>query len=121
MRLCDLTDHPDPQQIFPSTRGTLFHSYIRDLGIPFGVASIGIISDYLTTSIGLQCGFSEANPAYHPLWAVLVFFSLIALLTLFSRRQRHTKWTVIGFASLSYIGAINNTLVLLGLFPGFLS
>ena len=116
-----MTTRHDPQLIFPSTRGNPPHSYVRDLGIPLGVASSGIILDYLTTSVGLQCGLSEANPAYHPLWAVLVFFSLIAVLTVFSRRQRYMKWSVIGFASLSYLGAINNTLVLLGLFPGLLS
>ena len=116
-----MTKRPDPQLSFTPTKGNPLHSRIRDLRIPLGVATSGIILDYLTTSVGLQCGLSEANPAYHPLWAVLVFFSLITLLTVLSRSQRDMKWSIIGFASLSYLGAINNTLVLLGLFPGLLS
>ena len=116
-----MTKRPDPQLSVRSTKGNPRHSCIRDLGIPLGVATSGIILDYLTTSVGLQWGLSEANPAYHPLWAVLVFFSLITLLTVLSRRQRYLKWSIVGFASLSYLGAINNTLVLLGRFPGLLS
>jgi hypothetical protein len=115
-----MTTRHDPQLLLPSTRGNPPNSYVRDLGIPLGVASSGIILDYVTTSVGLQCGLSEANPAYHPLWAVIVFFSLITLLTVLFRRQRHLKWSIIGFASLSYLGAINNALVLLGLFPGLM-
>lgn len=86
--------------------------------LPFLLALGGVVSDYMTTTIGLKMGFFETNPQYSPVWALLVFWGAITILTL--TRPRKKTWTVAanGLALSSFIGAANNTLVILGLFPG---
>jgi len=82
---------------------------------PFVLSLGGVVSDYLTTTVGLNLGFSEICPAYHPLKALLVFWGVIAVLTLLLPRERSWKMGINGIALASYIGAVNNTLVILGL------
>ena len=85
--------------------------------LPFLLALGGVLSDYVTTTIGLGMGFYETNPEYHPVNALMIFWGAIALLSLTFPRKH---WTLgaNGLALTSYLGAINNTLVILGLFSG---
>jgi len=86
--------------------------------LPFLLALGGVISDYMTTVIGLSLGFYETHPNYHPVHALLIFWGAIAILTLTSPRKKPWTLSINGLALTSYLGAVNNTLVILGVFPG---
>jgi len=88
---------------------------IAEISLPFILSLGGVLLDYLTTTIGLGLGFYETHSAYHPLKALLVFWGVIAVLTLLLPRERSWKMGINGIALASYIGAVNNTLVILGL------
>lgn len=96
--------------------------YMRDmlvtLLIPFMVSLGGILLDYWTTTIGLSMGFVEIHPEYHPLKALAIFWSAIAVLVATLPRGRIWWMYINALAALSYLGAINNVLVILGVFPG---
>jgi len=82
---------------------------------PFFVALCGVLSDYVTTILGLHMGFCEACPKYHPVWALTVFWGSIAILTLALPREKPWNLGAIGLSAASYLGALNNILVILGL------
>jgi len=86
--------------------------------LPFILSLGGVLSDYLTTTIGLGLGFYETHPAYHPLNALVVFWGIITVLTLLLPRERLWTMSINGIAVVSYLGAVNNSLVILGVFPG---
>ena len=85
---------------------------------PFLQVLGGVISDYVTTAMGLGLGFCESNPEYNPVVSLLIFFAITAILTLAVPRNRpwNLSFHVIGAAS--YLGAINNVLVMSGLITG---
>ena len=85
---------------------------------PFLPVLGGVISDYVTTVIGLGMGFCESNPEYNPVVSLLIFFAVTTILTLAVPRNRpwNLSFYVIGAAS--YLGAINNVLVMSGLLSG---
>jgi len=91
---------------------------VKSWMLPFLLALGGVISDYITTTIGLSMGFYETHLAYNPLWALLIFWGAIALLVLALPRKKPWTLGINGLALISYLGAVNNTLVILGLFPG---
>jgi hypothetical protein len=86
--------------------------------IPFVIALTGVLSDYLSTTIGLSRGLREAHPQYHPVWAGLVFGFALILLTCMLPRDKWGRRCITGIALCSYLGAVNNAFVLLGIFPG---
>ncbi|MCK4952790.1 hypothetical protein KAS14_03315 [Candidatus Bathyarchaeota archaeon] len=86
--------------------------------IPFLVALCGTVSDYITTKMGLSLGFYETHTQYHPVLALLIFWGAITLLTATLPKKRFWHLSVNGLASASYLGAINNILVILGIFSG---
>jgi len=85
---------------------------------PFFLAFCGVLSDYLTTALGLNMGFCEACPQYHPIWALTVFWASITLLSLSLPRKKPWNLCTIGLASASYLGTANNILVILGISAG---
>jgi len=86
--------------------------------VPFLLSLGGVLSDYLTTRIGLSLGFYEIHPHYNPILALLIFWGAVVLLTVTLPKRRFWNFSVNGLASVSYLGAINNTLVILGVFSG---
>jgi len=88
--------------------------------LPFLLALGGGVSDYVTTTIALtMCtGLYETHPQYSPVWALLIFWGAIAVLTLALPKEKPWTLSINALALASYIGAVNNTLVILGLFPG---
>jgi len=93
---------------------TLLKTWVQ----PFFMAFCGVLSDYLTTMLGLGMGFCEACPKYNPVWALAAFLGSIAILTLALPRKRPWNLCAIGLASASYLGVANNILVILGIFAG---
>jgi hypothetical protein len=88
--------------------------------LPFLLALGGVISDFTTTTIALNfcTGLHETHVQYNPVWALLIFWMAIAALTLTLPRKKPWSIGINGLALVSYIGAINNILVMLGLFSG---
>lgn len=86
--------------------------------MPFALSLLGVLLDYVTTTIGLGLGFNELNPAYHPLKALLIFWGAITVLVLLLPKERFWAMSINGIALASYLGAVNNTLVIIGVFPG---
>jgi len=89
-----------------------------DSFLPYILSIGGVLSDYLTTVIGLGLGFYETHSAYHPLSALLIFWGAITLLTLLLPKEKLWRMSIKGIALASYLGAVNNTLVIFGIFPG---
>lgn len=85
---------------------------------PFLLALGGVLTDFLTTQIGLTIGLHEANPNYHPVYAGVTFFTMLYLLTKLLPPKDSWKNLIMGIAILSYFGTIHNLFVLLGVFPG---
>jgi len=87
---------------------------------PFLIALGGVLSDYATTTYALNycTGLYETHPQYSPVWALLIFWGAITVLTLTLPKKKPWNISINGLASASYLGAINNILVILGLFPG---
>ena len=75
-----------------------------------------MVTYYVTTTIDFSMGFSETNPQYHLVSALLVFWGAVSVLTLVLPKKR--TWIVVanGLALSSYIGVTNNALVIFGLF-----
>jgi hypothetical protein len=84
--------------------------------IPFVIAMTGVLLDYVTTTIGVSVGFREAHPQYHPVWGVIIFSLALVLLTLSLPRRKWWSRCITGVALCSYLGPVNNALVLLGIF-----
>jgi len=86
---------------------------------PYLLSLGGVLSDYTTTTQGLRLGFSETNPHYHPVLALAVFWGLITLLAWALPKRKSLNLSAHALAFLSFLGAINNAALILGLFPGF--
>jgi len=88
--------------------------------LPFIIAFGGVLSDYTTTTIALNfcTGLHETHAMYSPVLALAIFWGAISVLTLTLPRKKPWTTGINGLALASYIGAINNILVILGLFTG---
>ena len=87
-------------------------------GIPFLLSSIGVLFDYITTRIGLNLGLYETHSYYHPLLALLVFWGAVAVLVTTLPDKKPWTLGINGLAVMSFLGGINNTLVIFGVFHG---
>jgi len=91
---------------------------LRSWSLPFLKVFGGVISDYVTTAVGLGMGFCEVNPKYNPILSLLVFFVVTAVLVLTVPKGKPWSLSLKGIAMASYFGAINNALVISGLLSG---
>ncbi len=94
------------------------NSYAISWMLPFVLAIGGVILDYVSTGIGLGMGFYEIHPQYSPLWALLCFLGALTVLTLTLPEGKVWRLAKNGLALASYLGFVNNMLVILGIFPG---
>lgn len=85
--------------------------------LPFVISLIGIITDYVTTKIGLNLGFNEMHPNYHPILALGIFWGALTILKITLPKQKIWDISKNALASASFLGTVNNTLVILGVFP----
>jgi hypothetical protein len=85
--------------------------------IPFAMSATGVLLDALTTAIGLSKGFHETHSEYNPLWALLIFWSLIGVAH-FLPRSRFVRAFTMVLSAAPFLGALNNSLVILGAFQG---
>ena len=93
-------------------------SFINSFKFPFLIALIGNLFDYITTQVGLRIGYIETHPNYSPLFSIMIFTIIISVLSLVLPNSRNYRASIIILSLLSFLGAVNNTLVILGLFNG---
>lgn len=94
--------------------------YVAGNILPFLISLAGIIADNLTTRIGLSLGFYETHLQYQPVYALIIFWSALTLLTLTLPKGKFWGITKNALASAAFLGSVNNTLVILGLFSGLI-
>ena len=96
----------------------MLRKYGVDAATPFAISLIGVTSDYFTTRFGLGLGFYETHSQYNPIYALIIFWSAITVLTFALPKSK--AWEIFKniFASVSFLGFVNNTLVILGVFSG---
>ncbi len=88
--------------------------------VPFIVSLGGIFSDYLTTRMGLVLGYYETHALYSPLSALLIFWGTTSLLAVILPKRDLWDVGITSLAFASYLGAVNNILVILGIFSGLI-
>lgn len=86
--------------------------------MPFVISLGFVLLDYLTTTIGLSRGFYETHSNYSPINALLIFWGAIALLSFSLPKTRFWRLCIVAFSTLSCLGALNNIMVLCGVFGG---
>ncbi|MCJ7635715.1 hypothetical protein MUP77_25400 [Candidatus Bathyarchaeota archaeon] len=86
--------------------------------LPYLVSLIGVLADFYTTTVGLRLGLQETNAFYSPLLALSIFWGALTVLTLTLPEKRICTLSKNVLASISFIGAFNNTLVITGIFAG---
>ena len=111
------------RRLRPQSRSLTFSvgemvAHIKNSYLPYALSLGFILLDYSTMRIGLSMGFSEIHPAYSPLNALLIFWGSITLLTLSLPKTRFWRISIVAFSLISCLGAVNNILVLAGLFGG---
>jgi hypothetical protein len=89
----------------------------RFMGFP--LALLGVVCDWITTQIGLGMGFYETHLAYNPVTSLAIFWGAIVVLYLALPRGKKWDAAILVMASCSFLGAVNNTLVILGVFGGW--
>ena len=85
---------------------------------PYVISTLGVVSDLMTTQLGLANGLREAHILYHPVYAVAIFWSVIAIATLGLPKRALWRIPVYIIAYIPFLGAFNNILVILGIFGG---
>ena len=87
--------------------------------LPYLISLFGIVSDHLTTTIGLGLSFNETNLSYNPILAVAIFWGTIAFLNLMLPKGKVLTYSKNTLVLTSFLGVVNNTLVITGIFSGF--
>jgi hypothetical protein len=85
--------------------------------LPYLISIVGVLFDYLTTTIGLSFGLHETNAFYQPVLVLAIFWGALAVFSQILPK----RWWIISrniLASVSFLGAVNNTLVITGIFSG---
>jgi len=89
---------------------------IRGQSPAYTLSLIGVVADYATTQIGLARGFVETHLNYNPLSALAIFWMGCTILAIALPRGRWWDRAVLFISGWSFLGAVNNILVLLGVF-----
>ena len=88
--------------------------------IPYLLVVLGVVFDWTTTQIGLSRGFYETHSVYTPLNAFAIFMAALIFLDLLLGDFPFKRQYQSVIACMSFLGAINNILVLLGVFGGLI-
>jgi hypothetical protein len=93
---------------------------IRSQTQAYALSFMGVTADYLTTRIGLTRGFVETHPIYNPFYALAIFWMACTVLALALPKGRRWDSAILFISGWSFLGAVNNILVLLGIFGGLM-
>lgn len=85
---------------------------------PFVISLAGIVADLITTRIGLGMGFYETHLQYQPIYALMIFWGTLTILTLALPKGKFCATAKNVLASAAFLGSVNNTLVIFGIFSG---
>lgn len=93
--------------------------------IPYILVTLGVVSDYITTQLGLSSllaenTFHETHLVYAPLTAAFIFFGAMVIMQIILGDFKHKTLYMSIIACFSFEGAINNILVMLGVFGGLI-
>jgi hypothetical protein len=88
----------------------------RFMALP--IAFLGVVSDWITAQVGLGMGYYETHLMYHPVLALAIFWTAIIILLKVLPRGGRWDIAICFLASWSFLGAVNNTLVIMGVFSG---
>jgi hypothetical protein len=88
----------------------------RFMALP--IALLGVVSDWITTRIGLDMGYHEIHLQYSPFFALAIFWYAVVFLLMALPRGKKWDAAICFLASWSFLGAVNNALVILGVFSG---
>ncbi|MCJ7631116.1 hypothetical protein MUP77_01750 [Candidatus Bathyarchaeota archaeon] len=83
---------------------------------PYTIATLGVVSDFASTQLGLIRGFREANVLYGPIPALVVFWTILTVATLALPRGTLRRTCVFAIVCLSFVGLFNNIFVMAGIF-----
>ena len=86
--------------------------------LPFLISLIGVMTDFLTTNVGLGFGFYETHSTYHPVLALTIFWVALTTLSLTLPKKKIWETSKNILAATSFLGTVNNSLVILGIFSG---
>jgi hypothetical protein len=100
------------------SRKTHAYSVFNKKTMPFILSSLGVIGDFVTTNLGLARGFVETHLTYSPIYAIIIFWISILILQFTLPRGKIWYLSIIIISLFSFLGLINNSFVLLGVFPG---
>ena len=82
------------------------------------IALLGVVSDWITTQVGLGMGYYETHLMYNPVLALAIIWTTIIFLLMVLPRGGRWDYAIYFLASWSFIGAVNNILVIMGIFSG---
>ena len=94
------------------------YSLLNKKTMPFILSSLGVIGDIFTTSLGLSRGFVETHINYSPIYAIVIFWISILILQYTLPKGKMWYLSIILISLFSFLGLLNNSFVLLGIFPG---
>ena len=95
---------------------TFLSQAIRSQASAYTLSLLGVAADFVTTQIGLASGFAETHPLYNPFSSLAIFWTACTILALTLPRGRIWGRSILFISSWSLLGAVNNILVLLGVF-----
>ena len=93
---------------------------IRGQTPAYTLSLLGVAADFITTQIGLARGFVETHPLYNPFFSLTIFWMACTVLALTLPRGKMWGRAILFISSWSLLGAVNNILVLLGVFGGLI-
>jgi hypothetical protein len=94
------------------------YSLLNKKTTPFILSLLGVFGDFITTNLGLSRGFVETHLTYSPIYAITIFWSSILILQFSLPKGKTWHLSIIIISLFSFLGLINNSFVLLGIFPG---
>ncbi|MCJ7632136.1 hypothetical protein MUP77_07045 [Candidatus Bathyarchaeota archaeon] len=86
--------------------------------LPYLLSFVGILLDYLTTTIGLSLGLHETNALYHPVLALIIFWGMLTFLNLTLPKKGLWNISKNMLVLASFLGAFNNIYVITSVFRG---
>ena len=86
--------------------------------IALPITLLGVVSDWITTQIGLGMGYYETHPMYNPVLALVISWASILILLKTLPMGKIWDYVIYFIISWSFLGAINNILVITGVFNG---
>ena len=95
-----------------------FFTILKRIGnvLPYLVSLIGVLLDYLTTTVGLSLGLHETNSLYHPVLSLIIFWVILTFMNL--ALPRKGLWNICKnvYASTPFLAAFSNILVITSVF-----